>query len=95
MGRDNTQIYVNMDQSHIHKLLHSGGYQQAGIQRMKNNYLLYAGFYAYVQHLALQAKDLGLDGEDFERYQKAELDRMAQTVVYAISAAGRLEGEED
>jgi hypothetical protein len=90
-----TEIYVNMDNVHIHRLLHSGGYQAAGITRMKNNYLLYAGFYAYIQFAANRQKDLSLDGEAFERYRAAELDRMAQTVVHAISAAGRLDQDDD
>ena len=33
-------------------------------------------------------------GKDFEDYQAAELDRLAQTVIHSIAAGSRLEDEE-
>jgi len=87
------EILVNMDNQHIVRLLKSGKYQEIGITRMRNNYLLYAAFYAWMRHAAEQQDDLP-DGEEFEKYQHTELDRVAQTVVHAISAASRLEDEE-
>jgi hypothetical protein len=87
-------IYVNIDNKHIGKLLNAGGYQQAGLQRMKNNYLLYVGFYSYIQHVS-EKKYTALDAEQLDRYQRDELDRLAQTVVHAISAAGRTEQDDD
>jgi hypothetical protein len=93
-GRD-IQIPVNIDNRHISKLLHSGGYHETGVKRMKGNYVLYAAFYAWAQHLAFSGKkNLPFEGKDFEEYKKSELDRVAQTVTYAISAASRTEEEE-
>jgi hypothetical protein len=92
-GEKDTQIYVNMDGQHIGKLLRAAGYQQTGLKRMKNNYLLYVGFYAYAQHVA--AKRASFESKELDEYKQGELDRVAQTVVHAISAAGRLEGDED
>ena len=90
-----TKIYVNVDGLHIAKLLRTAGYQEVGMKRMRNSYLLYTGFYAYVQHATLARKRLGLEGKEFESYVASELDRVSQTVVHAISATGRLEGDED
>jgi hypothetical protein len=90
-----TKILVNMDGRHIRKLLRSAGYQEVGLKRMKNNYLLYTGFYAYAKHMSPAVKALKVSGEDFERYVAAELDCVAQTVVHSISAAGRLDGDEE
>jgi hypothetical protein len=88
------EIYVNMDNRHISKLLRSGNYQEIGVTRMSRNYLLYVAFYAYVQHLATSNKDLGLEGEAYEKYVQSELDRVAQTVVHAISSDKRMEEED-
>ncbi|HYO59833.1 hypothetical protein [Archangium sp.] len=91
--RDN-EIYVNMDNRHISKLLRSGNYLETGVTRMSRNYLLYIAFYAYVQHVATANKDLGLEAEAYEKYVQAELDRVAQTVVHAISSEKRMEEED-
>jgi len=89
------QIPVNIDNRHISKLLHSGGYQETGVKRMKGNYVLYAAFYAWAQHLALSGNNkLPFEGKGFEEYKKSELDRVAQTITYAISAASRTEEED-
>jgi hypothetical protein len=87
------EILVNMDNKHIVRLLKSGKYQEIGVTRMRNNYLLYTAFYAWMLHTAEQHDALP-DGEAFEKYQQKELDRVAQTVIHAISAASRLEDEE-
>jgi hypothetical protein len=88
------QILVNMDNHHLVKLLQSGGYQEAGVKRMRNSFLLYVAFYAWGQHIFCKAPDLGISGEDLEKYVSGELDRAAQTVVHAISAGSRLADEE-
>jgi hypothetical protein len=85
-----SRILVNMDNEHIIRLLHVGGYKETGIKRMKNSYLLYCAYYAWLQHQAMERDDHGLSGEEFERYMQDELDRAAQTVVSAIAAEGRL-----
>ncbi len=85
-----SRILVNMDNRHIVRLLRLGGYKETGLARMKNNYLLYCAYYAWLQHNALEHDDHGLSGEAFERYKDDELDRAAQTVVSAIAAEGRL-----
>jgi hypothetical protein len=89
-----TQIYVNMDNRHLERLLRGGGYQDTGVKRMQNSFLLYVAFYSWARHSALSGQDIGLEGKDFEEYQASELDRVAQTVVHSISAAGRLEEED-
>lgn len=85
------RILVNMDNRHIRLLLSSGGYKETGLSRMKNNYLLYCAYYAWLQHQALSTNDHGLSGEDFEQYREEEMDRAAQTVINAIAAEGRLD----
>jgi hypothetical protein len=69
-------------------------YQEAGIKRMRNNYLLYVAFYAWMKHVSESGRDLGLEGKDFEDYKNRELDRVSQTVVHSISSASRVEEEE-
>jgi hypothetical protein len=73
------------------RLLKAGGYKETGVNRMKNNYLLYSAYYAWLQHQALEADDHGLSGQEFEKYVNEELDRASQTVISAIAAEGRLE----
>ena len=92
-GND-TKIFVNIDNKHLAKLLASGGYQETGLKRMRNNFLLYVAFYAWMRFISLSGRDLNIEGKDFEDYQASELDRMAQTVVHSISAASRLEEED-
>lgn len=88
-----TLIFVNLDNRHIVKLLQAN-YQDTGIKRMSRNFLLYTAFYSWVQHAATRKKEIGLEGKPFEDYMAAELDRVAQTVSYAISAVSRLEDED-
>lgn len=88
------KIFVNMDNRHLTRLLRSGGYQETGLARMRNNFLLYVAFYAWARHSALRGKELALEGKPFEDYQQAELDRLAQTVVHSIAAGSRLADEE-
>lgn len=85
-----SKILVNMDNRHIKHLLTTGGYAETGLNRMKNNYLLYCAYYAWLQHQALAMDDHGLSGEEVETYKAEELDRASQTVVNAIAAEGRL-----
>jgi hypothetical protein len=92
-GKD-TKIFVNMDNRHLVRLISSGGYQEIGLKRMRNNFLLYVAFYAWARFAALANKDLGLEGEEFENYKEQELDRVAQTVVHSISAVSRLDEED-
>jgi hypothetical protein len=87
-------IFVNMDNRHFAKLVRSGNYQEMGVTRMSRNYLLYVAFYAFIQHVATTAKDLGLDGEAYEKYVNNELDRVSQTVVHSISADKRMDDED-
>jgi hypothetical protein len=88
------KIYVNVDNQHIARLLERGGYQEQGIARMRNNFLLYTAFFAWAQFLSTKGKDVGLEGEAFEKYLSNEQDRAAQTVVHAISSSSRLADEE-
>jgi hypothetical protein len=92
-GRE-IKIYVNMDNKHITKLLHGGGYQERGIARMRNNFLLYTAFYSWLQHVSSKGRAVPENVDEFDDYQDAELDRVAQTVVHSISAASRFEDEE-
>jgi hypothetical protein len=91
--RDN-DIFVNMDNRHFSRLVRSGNYQETGVKRMNRNYLLYLAFYAFIQYVATNSKDLGLEGEAYEKYVQNELDRVAQTVVHSISADRRLDDED-
>jgi hypothetical protein len=88
------KIYVNADNQHLHHLLRVGGYQEKGIVRMRNNFVLYVAFYTWVRHWEMKGRDIGLQGKDFEDYQAAELDRVAQTVIHSIAAGARLAEEE-
>lgn len=88
------KILVNIDNRHLVKLLRSGAYQETGIARMRNNFLLYVAFFAWAQHAFTQKREIGLQGEQLETYVQGELDRAAQTVIHSISAGGRLADEE-
>lgn len=92
-GKD-IEIFVNIDNKHLVRLLETGGYQEVGITRMRNNFLLYVAFYAWAKHSAEQGKENALSGKDFEEYERAELDRAAQTVCHAISSVSRMEEED-
>jgi len=88
------KIYVNADNRHLERLLRGGGYQEKGITRMRNNFVLYVAFYAWARHSETKGQDGTLHGKEFEDYQAAELDRMAQTVIHSIAASARLADEE-
>lgn len=87
---DDPKIFVNIDNMHLRALLRNGGYQETGISRMKDNFLLYVAFFAWSREMsmALNGQPLG-DSEHFEAYQVTEMDRLAQTIVYSISSAAR------
>lgn len=88
------KIYVNADNRHLARLLRGGGYQEQGMTRMRNNFVLYVAFYTWARHVAMRGRDVGVEGKDFEDYQTAELDRLAQTVIHSIAAGARLEDQE-
>jgi hypothetical protein len=92
--KSGTRIFVNMDNRHIAKLLHGGGYSESWLTRTKRNYLLYVAFFSWLEHLATKGKDLGMDEEALETFEAGVLDRVAQTVVHTISAADRHEEED-
>ena len=46
-GRE-TLVFVNMDNQHFVRFLKASSYQEVGLKRMKNNFLLYVAFYAWV-----------------------------------------------
>lgn len=91
--KEGTKIYVNMDNRHITRLLHGGGYQEVGVKRMKNSYLLYVAFYSWIQHIA--EKNIAIDNNNFDEYKDKEMDRVAQLVVHSISASGRLDSDDE
>src|SRR5262249_35610258 len=41
------KIFVNVDNVHLDGLLKGGGYQETGLSRMKDNFVLYVAFYAW------------------------------------------------
>lgn len=88
--KDGGKIYVNVDNRHLVRLLKSGGYQEAGIKRMRNNFVLYVAFYAWAQHQQMKGQEGALSGKEFEEYQGAELDRVAQTLIHSIAGSARL-----
>jgi hypothetical protein len=88
------KIYVNIDNHHLARLLRGGGYQEKGIARMRNNFVLYVAFYAWARHSAMKGKEVGLEGKDFEDYQAAEMERVAQTVIHSIAASARIADED-
>jgi hypothetical protein len=92
--KDGAKIYVNADNRHLGRLLRGGGYQEKGVTRMRNNFVLYVAFYAWALHSATRGQELILQGKEFEDYQAAELDRVAQTVIHSIAAGARLADED-
>lgn len=71
------KIYVNADNRHLARLLRGGGYQERGVARMRNNFVLYVAFYAWARHVGMRGRDIGLEGKDFEDYQAAELSNQS------------------
>lgn len=92
--KEGGKIYVNADNRHLAKLLRGGGYQEKGISRMRNNFVLYVAFYAWARHAQVSAEYEHLSGREFEDYQNGELDRVAQTVIHSIAAGARLADED-
>ncbi len=92
--KDGGKIYVNADNRHLERLLRVGGYQEKGVTRMRNNFVLYVAFYAWARHTESRGQDGALHGKDFEDYQAGELDRVAQTIIHSIAAGARLADEE-
>ncbi len=92
--KEGGKIYVNADNRHLAKLLRGGGYQEKGIARMRNNFVLYVAFYAWARHAQVSAEYEHLSGREFEDYQNGELDRVAQTVIHSIAAGARLADED-
>src|SRR5262249_10062690 len=91
--QEGTKIYVNMDNRHITRLLHSGGYQEVGVKRMKKSYVPSVCFFFWVQKH--RRNRITIEDKEFEEYKENEMDRAAQLVVHSISAAGRLEGDDE
>jgi hypothetical protein len=87
------KIYVNADNRHLARLLRGGGYQEKGVTRMRNNFVLYVAFYTWSRHSEMKGRDIGLEGKDFEDYQAGELNRVAQTVIQSIAAGARVADE--
>jgi hypothetical protein len=92
--QDGGKIYVNAENRHLTALLRSGGYQDRGVARMRNNFVLYVAYFTWLRHVEVKGKDLGVSGQDFEAYQSGELDRLAQTVIQSIAAGARIADEE-
>lgn len=92
--KEGGKIFVNADNRHLERLLRLGGYQENGIKRMRGNFVLYVAFYAWVRHAEERSQDGVLQGKEFEDYRRAELDRVAQTVIHSIAAGARLADEE-
>ena len=82
---EGVKIFVNVDNIHLVKLLKGARYSEVGLARMKNNFVIYSAFYGWLQFAAHQ--DLGPDAVDDggDSYKVAEHDRLAQTVIQAIS----------
>lgn len=91
--KEGGKVYVNVDNRHLVRLLRGGGYQERGITRMRNNFVLYVAFYAWARHSETKGQEGALQGKEFEDYQAAELDRVAQTVIHSIAAGARLADE--
>jgi hypothetical protein len=92
--KEGGKIYVNADNQHLVKLLRTAGYQERGVARMRNNFVLYVAFYAWLRHIGMKGRDVGVEGQDFEAYQALELDRVAQTVIQSIAAGARIADED-
>ena len=91
--KEGGKIFVNANNRHLERLLRAGGYQERGINRMRNNFVLYVAFYSWARHSETKGQDGALQGTDFEDYQTVELDRVAQTVIHCIAAGARLADE--
>jgi hypothetical protein len=48
------KIFVNVDNVHLDALLKGGGYQETGLSRMKDNFVLYVAFFAWNRESTLQ-----------------------------------------
>lgn len=94
-SRTSTEIYVNIDNTHLRKLLNSAGYQQSGLKRMQNSFVLYVGFYAYARYLSMKNMKSVIPAEAQDEYEQRELDRLAQTVIHAISSTGRVDTDDE
>jgi hypothetical protein len=88
---DRSVVYVNMDNRHLQRLIVRAGYQEQGLARLKNNYLVYVAFYAYLQNRQHGDFRESLDEPALEAYLDAEMDRVAQTVIFSLSSADRAE----
>jgi hypothetical protein len=86
-------VFVNMDNQHFSRFIKASSYQEVGLNRMKNNFLLYVAFYAWMKHMNDLRDESKLEGADFEKYEQTEIDRVAQTVIHSISAASRTDDD--
>ena len=90
-SRDDFSILVNVDNVHLTRLIDSVEYQQTGLTRMRSAFLVQTAFFAFLQHRSPLAALHVLDSELLERYQREELDRVAQTVVSSIASVERID----
>jgi hypothetical protein len=90
-SRDDFSIFVNMDNLHLTRLIDSVAYQQTGLTRMRSAFLVQTAFFAFLQHRSPLAAAHLIDDDVLERYQREELDRVAQTIVSAIASVERID----
>ncbi|MBC5821303.1 MAG: hypothetical protein GIX01_04870, partial [Candidatus Eremiobacteraeota bacterium] len=89
-SRDDYSIWINMENRHLHRLLSSVDYQEHGLVRMRASYLVQVAFYAFLMHDA-SPNFVQIDGAELDAYQRAELDRVARTVITSIASVERID----
>ncbi len=65
--KEGGKIYVNANNRHLERLLRSGGYQEKGITRMRNNFVLYAAFYSWAAPFRDKGPRWGSTGKGLRR----------------------------
>lgn len=90
-SRDDFSIFINVDNVHLSRLIDSVTYQQTGLTRMRSTFVVQAAFYAFLLHRERERSVKVIEFDVLERYERNELDRVAQTIVSSIAAIERID----
>jgi hypothetical protein len=88
-----TTIYVNMSNRWLDATLKATRYAEGKKENLKSEYLLHIAFHAFLQHDNLKERSYEIQDEDLEYLKKKELDRVARTLITAITSPTAFENK--
>jgi len=79
-------IYVNMENKWLKSALHKLNFTPPRVNKFKKDYLLHIAFHSFIQSDYFNTEVLKLEDEQKYKLKESELDRVARTVLTALSS---------